>query len=74
MPYKTNKNLPKNIRKNLPQGAQTIYRKAFNNAYKQYKTTKKRKGKSSREETAHKVAWNAVKKSYKKKNDRWVKR
>lgn len=74
MPYKSNKSLPKRVRDNLPQGALTIYRKAFNNAMKQYKDPKKRRGKSGREETAHKVAWDAVKKEYKKKGDKWVKK
>jgi len=48
----------------LPQGAQTIYRKAFNNAHKYYKD----------ELRAIKVAWSAVKKVYKKKGDKWVKK
>ncbi len=72
MPYKTNKELPKSVRNNLPQGAQTIYRKAFNNAYKQYEKPSKRRGKESREVTSHKVAWNAVKKEYTKKRNKWV--
>ncbi len=42
MPYKSNKTLPKIVRDNLPKGAQTIFRKAYNNAYKQYKDPKKR--------------------------------
>lgn len=64
MPYKTNKELPKSVKDNLPQGAQTIYRKAFNSADKQYDSDKK----------AHQVAWSAVKKEYKKKGDKWVKK
>ena len=75
MPYKTNKNLPDRIRKNLPQGAQTIFRKAFNNAEEQYKDPSKRRGKASQEEVANKVAWSAVKKEYKKsKEDKWVRK
>lgn len=42
-------------------------------AWKEYADPKDRKGDASREETAHKVAWSAVKKSYEKKGDRWVK-
>lgn len=74
MPYKINKNLPKRVSDNLPDGAQTIFRKAFNNADKQYKDPKKRRGKSSLEEVCNKVAWSAVKKVYVKKEDKWVKR
>lgn len=64
MPYKSIKDLPENVRKNLPKHAQEIYREAFNNADKQYKN----------EVTAHKVAWGAVKKEYVKKDDKWVKK
>ena len=74
MPYKTNKELPKRVKDNLPGGAQTIYRKAFNNAYKQYKDPSKRRGGADREETAHKVAWDAVKKVYKKSGNKWIKK
>ncbi len=75
MPYKTNKNLPESLRKHLPMGAQTIYRKAFNNAFVQYKDPKKRKFASSLEVTAHRVAWTAVKREYRKdlSSGKWVK-
>jgi cation transport regulator len=58
----------------LPSHAQHIYKKAHKNALKQYKSpSKRREGKhQSREQVAHKVAWSAVKKEYKKKGDRWV--
>lgn len=74
MPYQRNADLPKPVRDNLPQGAKTIYRKAYNNAWKQYDGAKKRRGSASRKETAHRVAWAAVKEAYKKKGDRWVKK
>ena len=74
MPYQRNADLPKPVRDNLPPGAQTIYRKVFNSAWKQYDEAKKRRGSASREETAHRVAWAAVKQTYKKQDDRWVKR
>jgi cation transport regulator len=74
MPYKTNRELPGGVKNNLPQGAQTIFRKAFNNAHKQYKDPKKRRGKASLEEVCNKVAWAAVKKEYKKEKERWIKR
>ena len=43
---------------------------------KQYENPKKRRGgaKEDVEEVAHKVAWAAVKKEYKKKGDEWVKK
>jgi len=64
MPYRSVRDLPESVRKNLPKHAQEIYRKAFNNADKQYKE----------EKTAHMVAWAAVKKEYVKKGGRWVRK
>jgi cation transport regulator len=58
----------------LPSHAQKIYTKAHKNALKQYESpSKRREGKhQSKEQVAHKVAWSAVKKEYKKKGDTWV--
>jgi len=67
MPYKTNADLPESIRKNLPQGAQTIFRKAYNSAYKFYG--------SDDEARLNKVAWSAVKNVYEKQEDgTWTKK
>ena len=65
MPYKSNAELPNAVKDNLPSGAQTTWRKAFNAALGQY---------DGDESTAAKVAWAAVKKSYTKKGDKWVKK
>jgi cation transport regulator len=58
----------------LPAHAQEIYSKAHKSALKQYETPSKRRGgkRQSKEQIAHKVAWSAVKKEYKKKGDKWV--
>ena len=69
MPYNSNAELPESVRNVLPEHAQDIYRKAFNNAYEEYKRPSDRKGDADREETAHKVAWAAVKNSYHKEAD-----
>jgi cation transport regulator len=66
MPYATIKDLPDSVRENLPKHAQEIYIAAFNSAWEEYKDPKERRGKASREETAHKVAWAAVKDKYEK--------
>ena len=60
----------------LPKHAQHIFKKAHASAIKEYKDPDKRRGgkKESAEEVAHKVAWSAVKKEYKKKGDEWVKK
>ncbi len=72
MPYERNADLPDPVRETLPEGAQTMYRKAFNNAWDQYVDPRTRQGDASREETAHRVAWSAVKASYEKREGRWV--
>jgi cation transport regulator len=73
MPYSHNRELPESVRDNLPTHAQDIYREAFNSAFGQYDTPDERQGGTTREETAHKVAWSAVKNSYEKnENGEWV--
>lgn len=69
MPYNSIDELPKGPHNVLPQHAQEIYLEAFNSAYDEYKNAKDRRGDADREETAHKVAWNAVKKVYEKGDD-----
>lgn len=68
MPYASNADLPPSVRKHLPDHAQDIFRSAFNHAWETY-------GRSSPErveEIAHRVAWAAVKKRYRKVADAWV--
>jgi cation transport regulator len=74
--YQRKSDLPKQVRDNLPEGAQDIYRKAYNSAWEQYKDPEERRDDASREETSHKVAWNAVKKEYEKdeKSGKWRKK
>lgn len=72
MPYKSKSELPDSVRGVLPAHAQDIYKEAFNSAWEQYKDKSARRDDASREETAHRVAWAAVKQSYKKgADDRW---
>ena len=72
MPYQTVTQLPKSVKDNLPKHAQEIYKEAYNSAWDQYDQPEERRGDASREETAHKVAWNAVKSSYEKdEKGRW---
>jgi cation transport regulator len=71
MTYKTISDLPESVRDNLPKHAQEIYMEAFNSAWEQYDEPGERRGKASREEVAHKVAWSAVKKKYEKKDGSW---
>ncbi len=72
MPYDTLSDLPENVKDNLPHHAQEIYRAAFNSAWDQYDKPEERRGGNSREETAHAVAWAAVKEKYEKQGDEWV--
>lgn len=61
--------LPSSIQNVLPPHTQDIYKESFNNAFEQYKDPGKRKEGSSLEETAHRIAWEAVKSQYQKGND-----
>jgi cation transport regulator len=72
MPYSSNNDLPESVKDNLPDHGQEIYRKAYNSAWDQYDEPEERRENRSREETAHSVAWAAVKKVYEKdENGRW---
>jgi cation transport regulator len=74
MPYHKISDLPDSVTKVLPVHGQEIYQAAYNTAWEEYKKSEDRKNNSTREETAHKVAWAAVKKVYHKSNDgKWVK-
>ena len=66
MPYQTVHDLPESVRDNLPEHAQEIYMEAFNSAWEQYDEPEERRADATREETAHKVAWSAVKRKYEK--------
>jgi cation transport regulator len=68
MPYATNFDLPPPVRRVLPEHAQDIYREAFNHAFAAYA------GSPVGEERAHRIAWAAVKRSYRKVDGAWVAR
>ena len=72
MPYSKLSELPKQVKDNLPKHAQEIYLAAYNSAWEEYKDPDDRRGDATREETAHRVAWAAVKKKYEKQGERWV--
>lgn len=74
MPYDSISELPDSVKDNLPKHAQEIYKAAFNSAWGQYDDPSERRGDASREETAHSVAWSAVKNEYEKKDGKWVKK
>jgi len=68
MPYARNLDLPTPVRAHLPTEAQDIYREAFNHAWKQYAKREPERI----EEIAHRVAWSAVKRCYRKSDGAWV--
>lgn len=74
MPYDSLDELPDTVTEHLPKHAQIIYKEAFNGAWDEYASPEERRDNASREETAHKVAWAAVKRSYEKKDGNWVKK
>lgn len=73
MPYEKISELPEQVRNSLPKKAQEIYRAAWNSAWEEYKKPADRNDDGSREETAHKVAWSAVKQKYRKNDSgNWI--
>ncbi len=75
MAYQNLTDLPDQVQNSLPEHAQEIYLEAFNSAWQQYDQPEERRGDNTREETAHAVAWAAVKKVYEKNGEgRWVRR
>ncbi len=72
MPYRKNEDLPDRVRLHLPHHAQTIFREAFNHAFERYADPSKRHYAGGRDAAAHRVAWAAVKRSYRKDGDHWV--
>lgn len=73
MPYETLADLPAAIRR-LPPHAQEIFRAAFNAAWRSYANRGPGDHPGDHEEIAHRVAWAAVKKRYRKAGDAWVPR
>jgi cation transport regulator len=65
MPYASISDLPPAVRR-LPKHAQEIFRAAFNSAWDSYAD------RDDREEIVHRVAWAAVKKSYRRVGGKWV--
>jgi len=76
MPYDSIRELPDSVRDNLPKHAQVIYKEAYNSAWERYEDPDKRRGDASREETARRVAWAAVKNGYEKdeQSGEWVRK
>jgi cation transport regulator len=66
VPYASNEDLPASVRDHLPANAQAIFRSAFNHAWQSYR------GSARLEEIAHRVAWAAVKRRYRKSGGEWV--
>ncbi len=73
--YNKLSDLPASVMDNVPKHAQEIYQAAYNSAWDEYKDADDRRGDASREETAHRVAWAAVKQTYEKGDDgKWVRK
>lgn len=75
MPYKSREDLPDNVTNVLPLHAQDIFKEAFNSAWDEYAAPSDRRDDDSRENTARRVAWAAVKQQYEKgADDKWHKK
>ncbi|MCW8194027.1 cation transport regulator ChaB [Proteobacteria bacterium 005FR1] len=69
MPYARNIDLPENVLKDLPAPAQETYRKAFNNAWNNYRQADA----EALEDVAHLVAWASVEQNFHKTpRGQWV--
>lgn len=67
MPYSSVDQLPPHVRNHLPVSAQRIFVKAFNSAYDKLEP-------GQDEVPAFKIGWAAVKKTYEKRDGKWVKK
>jgi cation transport regulator len=70
MPYDSIDDLPPSMQVRLPLHAQLIYIAAFNNAFAEHADS----APEERESSAHRVAWAAVKRQYRKQGERWISR
>lgn len=68
MPYASPGELPPSVREHLPLPAQEIFVAAFNNAWASYGGDDP----AERERRAFRIAWAAVKRSYRKLAGRWL--
>jgi cation transport regulator len=66
LPYRVIEDLPPSVRDHLPPHAQEIYLAAFNNAWRQHMNE------PGGEVAAHRIAWSAVKRRYRKLGDTWI--
>lgn len=66
MPWTCTEDLPDSVRAHLPQHAQEIFLAAFNHAWAAHA------GDPRQEEAAFRIAWGAVKHSYRKIGTAWV--
>ena len=68
MPYANVDDLPEPVRRHLPLPAQDIFVAAFNSAWESYRGGDP----EERERRAFRIAWAAVKRSYRKADGLWV--
>ncbi|MGQ9365160.1 ChaB family protein [Azospirillum sp. ST 5-10] len=73
MPYPSNAELPESVKSLLPEGAQDVYRYAFNRAWRVCADSPDR-SRLHRTELARRIAWAAVRHTYEKVGDSWQRR
>lgn len=74
MPYAKTSDLPDSVRDSLPVHAQDIYMSTFNDAWDEYPAAQDSLEDDSRDASAHKDAWAAVRRSYEKDSDGYWRR
>lgn len=60
MPYDRIDQLPPSLRETMPERALEAYRRAFNRAWERSSDPDVRRGAATREEVAHRAAWEAA--------------
>jgi cation transport regulator len=70
MPYPSISDLPEPVRAHLPLHAQEIFRAAFNDAWARHANM----APGDLEAAAHRIAWAAVKRRYRKRGEQWIER
>jgi len=66
MPYRENSDLPPAVGDHLPPHAQDIFRETFNDAWRRHASD------PECEQIAHRIAWAAVKRKYRKTAGVWL--
>ncbi|MFC7044968.1 ChaB family protein [Halobacteriaceae archaeon GCM10025711] len=72
MRYESSNELPELVKDSLPRSAQETYLRSFNKSWAEYQPPSARRVDETREQTAHRYAWDIVTERYGLESDSWV--